>query len=373
MIITKSIQIFITNKNISHYKKYYENIVRNQLLEVNVEHLPFACKKIITVQCDICNKIKNLSFHSYSRNISNYGYYACSTKCSNDKYKNTSLEKYNETSYTKTDECKEKIKNTKFERYGDENYVNIDKQKETNLIRFGSEYYFSSDIGKIIKKEKMIEIYGVEYPLQCNSIREKWIKTNNNILGCDFPLLSDDIKEKINNTKFERYGDENYNNRTKYQETLLNRYGISNVMDSEFFKNKVYNTTFERYGVKHPAQNPEIYSKMLKSSNSSKQFKDTNIYYHSSYELDFLNFYYDKILIEQTLFINYIFENNNKTYYPDFYIPKYNLIVEIKSDYWYNYALEKNLVKKDFCLMNEYNFLFIINKNYNELNKILNL
>jgi hypothetical protein len=144
-------------------------------------------------------------------------------------------------------------------------------------------------------------------------------------------------------------------------------------MDSDIFKNKVYNTTFERYGVKHPAQNPEIYSKMLKSSNSVKQFKDTNIYYHSSYELDFLNIYYGKIIIEQKLFINYIFEDNNKTYYPDFYIPNYNLIIEIKSEYWYNYALEKNLIKKEYCLMNGYNFLFIINKDYNELNKIINL
>jgi len=56
---------------------------------------------------------------------------------------------------------------------------------------------------------------------------------------------------------------------------------------------------------------------------------------------------------------------------PDYYLPDYNLIVEIKSSYTYNYDIEKNEAKKKASLENGYNFIFIIDKDYTEfINKI---
>ena len=55
-----------------------------------------------------------------------------------------------------------------------------------------------------------------------------------------------------------------------------------------------------------------------------------------------------------------------KVYYPDYYLPEYNLIVEIKSDYTYKKELDKNICKRKSCVEQGYNFIFIINKNYDE-------
>ena len=57
----------------------------------------------------------------------------------------------------------------------------------------------------------------------------------------------------------------------------------------------------------------------------------------------------------------------------DFYLPDYNLIIEIKSSYTYNYDIERNITKKKYSIENGYNFIFIINKDYSELNSILGI
>ena len=57
----------------------------------------------------------------------------------------------------------------------------------------------------------------------------------------------------------------------------------------------------------------------------------------------------------------------DKVYFPDFYIPKYNLIVEVKSAYTYDKELDLNLTKKEWSIRSGYDFIFIIDKNYDEL------
>jgi very-short-patch-repair endonuclease len=70
--------------------------------------------------------------------------------------------------------------------------------------------------------------------------------------------------------------------------------------------------------------------------------------------------------------VKYIYENKIKYYHPDFFIQDINLIIEIKSDYYFNLHIDKNLAKKKSCVENGFNFLFIINKDYQEfLNKII--
>ena len=69
--------------------------------------------------------------------------------------------------------------------------------------------------------------------------------------------------------------------------------------------------------------------------------------------------------------VKYEFNNKEKYYHPDFFIEELNLIIEIKSDYYYNLHLEKNLCKQEGCIRKGYTFIFIINKDYtNFLDKI---
>lgn len=58
--------------------------------------------------------------------------------------------------------------------------------------------------------------------------------------------------------------------------------------------------------------------------------------------------------------IKYIFEQKERRYYADIWIPSENLIIEVKSEWTYKKDLEKNLKKRDTCLELGYKFQFWI-------------
>lgn len=155
--------------------------------------------------------------------------------------------------------------------------------------------------------------------------------------------------------------------------TTLSNYGVENPSQSKIVKNKKCKTSFKNYGVNHPLQNINIFEKGQKTAFKRHKYKNVNIWYQSSYELDFLEKYYEKYKdIQRAPTIRYKFEDKQHIYYPDFFIDKLNLIIEIKSDYTYNRYLNKNIEKQKSCLKQGYNFIFIINKNYGEFNKKVN-
>lgn len=85
-------------------------------------------------------------------------------------------------------------------------------------------------------------------------------------------------------------------------------------------------------------------------------------------------FFFDKIKIENSLRFQYLDQNLKPHYYfSDFYLPDYNLIIEIKSDYTYTKNKEINLIKKASVLKEKYNFLFIIDCEYSSLLNVLQL
>lgn len=77
---------------------------------------------------------------------------------------------------------------------------------------------------------------------------------------------SKEVKEKVIKTKEVRYGDARYNNREKYKETCLEKYGVSNSFSSEECKQKIKNTLVERYGVEYAQQSLQIQEKRKKNS-----------------------------------------------------------------------------------------------------------
>jgi len=58
--------------------------------------------------------------------------------------------------------------------------------------------------------------------------------------------------------------------------------------------------------------------------------------------------------------INYCFAERNRKYIPDFYIPKDNLIIEVKSTFTYGLHKIQNHAKKDATIAAGYNFEFLI-------------
>ena len=154
---------------------------------------------------------------------------------------------------------------------------------------------------------------------------------------------------------------------SKRIDTFIENYGVDNPMKSEKVQDKFKETNMERYGYEYPAQNADIFNKTQMSGLKYKSYN--GILYQGTYEMDFLVKLESLNLLNEVSkikSIKYNFNNKVKYYHPDFFIEKLNLIVEIKSEYYYNLYLEKNLIKMESCRDQGYDFIFIMDKNYTE-------
>jgi hypothetical protein len=146
--------------------------------------------------------------------------------------------------------------------------------------------------------------------------------------------------------------------------TCQERYGVDAYTQSNDFKQKM----FDKYGAENPSQNKDILQKLFKAEKKIKQYKNTNIWYQGTYELDFLDKYYDKYPeIQRGPSIKYNFNGKIRTYHPDFYIPSLNLIIECKN----SYLLKRDAIiikeKEKATIANGFNYVIIVNKDYKKL------
>ena len=220
----------------------------------------------------------------------------------------------------------------------------------------------------------MLNTYGVESPFQLEEVRKKIKLTNIEKYGFEYAMQNSEIQEKTKQTKLEKYGLPYYLNIDKKNKTNLERYNTIYPQLNEEIIEKTKQTNLERHGVEYPMQNAEIFNKGQKNAYRIKLHENFGIFYQGTYEKHFLDFCFNNnILVEKHESIKYILNNINHIYHPDFYLKNFNLIVEIKSDYYYKKHLESNLAKQSSCLEQNYNFIFIINKDYSEFKKIIGL
>jgi len=131
---------------------------------------------------------------------------------------------------------------------------------------------------------------------------------------------------------------------------------------------KIKSTNIQRYGVENVMQCDSIFASNIKSN---KRFKDyilpsgkiVRIQGNENLALDQLLQTYQEaeIICDRSLVPKFWY--GKKKYYPDIYIPKDNLIIEVKSKWTYNGKpewLESNLLKQQACLDAGYNFKFMI-------------
>lgn len=326
MIVSKTIEIKIGSaQQRKHFRENGIDCNLNDIITIDPILLSKGSHIKILVKCENCGSEKMVIYSNYLKCIKKENIYYCS-KCKRIKTDKTNIERYGFITNLKCDDTKNKIKKTCLEKYGVENVAQYNEFKEK-------------------RKNTCVKQYGFEHHLQNPKIYKKQNNTNIEKYNVKYFFTTDEFKEKSKATKNERYGDENYNNHEKFKKTNL-----------------------ERYGVEYILQNKKIREKQLASSLKIKRYK--NLYYQGSYELDFLVNYYDKIKIENVNSIPYYY-NKKRIYFPDFYLPEYNLIVEIKSDYTYNLHRDMNEHKKIGSIKAGYNFLFIIDKDYTEFNNLI--
>jgi len=310
MIKEKEIEVKIGNMNYKNYYEKYGPYKKGDIIIVSIEDLMEKTRIKITAICKFCGNEKKITHQTYNLQLSNSNYYCCN-KCT------------------------------------------IKKSMETN------------------KKN-----YNIEYPMQRNEVMEKSRKTLIEKYNVDNISQCEDIKKKKIETCLNNYGVEHYTTTDEYKEkskkTCLEKYNVDNPSKFKQFQKQKEETLMKNYGVSNPSQSSILFEKSQKSGKRIKLHKETQLYYRGTYELDFLNFCYkNNITIEKGPSICFEYNNKKKYYHSDFFLSKYNLICEIKSDYYYEKYLDLNLKKEKETIKLKYNFIFIINKNYNNFLKMI--
>lgn len=266
---------------------------------------------------------------------------------------------------------RDKVKKIKKERYGNENYNNSEKNKLTCLERYGVENVFQSEDTKQKIRESKKERYGDEHFVNL----EKRTQTNLKKYGTISVAQSPKIKAKINNTNFERYGClyplENKKLRDKGFDNYFEKTGYYNPLSNPEIQEKVIQYYQDNFGVSHNMHIPEVAEKCLGwHKNSWHDYvlpsgKTIKLQGFEPKALDMLLEVYDEseILYKRSNMPRLFYidiDGKSRRYYPDFYIPKDNLLVEVKSTYTYLADLNKNLLKEQCALENGYGYKLMI-------------
>jgi hypothetical protein len=263
------------------------------------------------------------------------------------------------------------------------------KRKATNIERYGRENCFQNEEIKDKIKATNIERYGCENPMQNEDVKAKTKETWKINYGKEHPMQSKEIQDKSKASNMGKYGVDYYVQseefKTKYKETCLEKYGVENYVQSEEYKIKSKTTCLEKYGVEHPMQNPGIFDNLIKKLYKRKEYifpsgKVVSLQGYEPYYMDKMLELYDETeiltdAIDMPEFWYYMHNSSvPRIYYPDFYIPKDNLVVEIKSTWTFSIDISKNMQKFKTVKYSNFNFKVIIfdsKKNFFEITHLI--
>lgn len=195
--------------------------------------------------------------------------------------------------------------------------------------------------------------------------------------GVDNVSKLNSVIEKIKDTKKERHGSINYNNREKFvitcidrygvdhynktveqrhklsvsisaaqektRQTCMNRYGVDSVGKIDEFKNKRYDTCIKRYGCKYLLQNETLKSKRVST------LKKNNSYMKSRLEDDCYYILCDKFgsndIIRQ-------YKSDSYPFNCDFYIISIDTYIEIQGNWTHGFHPFDKDNKNDIARLN---------------------
>jgi len=373
MLITKKVTIEVNNRNLHIFRNKLKSKydLKSGLNEISVFDLSKGSHCLVDVQCDSCGTNVNVDWRNYLKFTKNETEIYCCKKCNNVKVRKTNLERYGVVCNSQLESNKKMVTDKWMNKTDDELREIIDNRRETNNIKYGVNHYTQTDESKERFIQTCLDKYGVANPSYSEDVKKKRVNTKlekfgyvNNSQTKEWKEL---VKESwINKSNFEIK--EIVENRSK---TTKERYGVSNYTQTGEFKEKCIETCRIKYGYDSHNQSPIIHIKQQESGLKIKTHQPSNLKYQGSYELDFIEKYYNMVVIEKTNPIQYELNENKHYYHPDFYLPEYNLIVEVKSSYTYGCDLDKNLAKKEYSIKSGFNFIFIIDKDYSQLESIL--
>jgi len=298
--------------------------------------------------CHDCS-VKNGKLQSTETNLKKYGVKnPLQNEVVRNKMKETNIKKYGFENPFQNELIKHNIKQSIINKYGVEHisqsitYAN--KKKQTCINKYGVENPMKNDQVKNNLKQTILKKYGVEYSLQNEVVRNKMKETNIKKYGREYTFQSEIIKDKI-------------------KQVIFKKYGVEYISKNKQIRNKAKETMLQKYGFMSASQNPYISEKQFANSNKLYTFssgKTIQIQGYENWALDILiEKYNDNEIINRRIDMPKIIYEYNKTthiYFPDFYIPKDNLIIEVKSIYTYKKHLIKNILKSHAVRKLKYNY-----------------
>jgi len=236
--------------------------------------------------------------------------------------------------------------------------------------------------GVLSGREGMLKKYGVDSYSKLDHVRKQYskrMKENN-------PMSNLDIAKKAGNTQKLRIqsgeivpygGIKRKNAILKAKETKRKRYK-NGCFDNEKMKKAI----FEKYGVEHISQLEEnrkkssermiAYNSDWKNHYNTKKYKNTSLYYQSSYEYEFLELCEDNGILHRIKngnFYNYLNEDRGCgiRHITDFYLDD-KFEIEIKSSYILKKqgGIQKVFAKKRAVEESGKRYIFILDKDYLE-------
>lgn len=192
----------------------------------------------------------------------------------------------------------------------------------------------------------MIEAFGAKNIMQTEEGKERLRSSLQSRFGVDHIAHIPGVQEKIVGTSMERYGVPSPNQyapkKEKTRVTNQERYGGPCSMCSPVTRAKAKQTFFRRYGVEHALQHLEFFEKQMKTSYTSKDvtLPSGRVVRMQGYEpqvfrellcmgLKEEDFEFD---LAQWPVITYLdAKGDTRRYTPDFFVPRLNWFIEVKS------------------------------------------
>jgi hypothetical protein len=196
---------------------------------------------------------------------------------------------------------------------------------------------------------------GYDNPSQNPEIKKKKIETCKKNMGVNYPSQYKDVMEKMKKTYKEKTGYDNPSFNPEVQEkkrlTHKTNTGYDWPGQNPEVKEKIIQSNLKNYGVPFVAQVPSFSEKSIKASYKLKEITTSsgNIIYLQGYEpyayKILLETYKEEEILNSRIDVPELWwvddKNKRHRYYVDFYIPKDNLIIEVKSTRTLEVAGEK--------------------------------
>jgi G:T-mismatch repair DNA endonuclease (very short patch repair protein) len=218
----------------------------------------------------------------------------------------------------------------------------VAKSKETNISKYGVDSYAKTEEFKAKSTKTNLEKFGVEHASQSPAVRSRAKQTCIERYGVEYPSKLTEFTQKAKDTRLRKYNDENYSNPKKREQTLLEKYGVTNFS--------------------YAAMSPETKDILLNKekfvnfvTGKTRQFAALELNVDANTIVKYITLYNcAEVLVASkskweeaicslldSLSVKYI-QNTKKIIPPfelDFYIPDFGIAIECHGNYWHS---EKN-------------------------------